>query len=343
MKKIRLAIVGCGFMSDIHKRAFDELKDKIEVIATVDVDLQKARSMAELLGASTASADYREVLGAADSALLALPHHLHHPIGIDCLHRGIHVLMEKPLALDERECLDLIRASKESGAKLMVGYIMRFHPQIRELKKIIDDGRYGECFQMSIWTEQYTYLPEGSWMRSAKKLGGGQLFSHGCHYVDLLFWMMGKPVRGAHLGTNLCTPWMEMEGTSNAIFEFEGGKLGYHFGTWGAKGTRHSYAVHAFFRDGMVECALNEGKMYLHRSTDPGNYAEKSDVEELIFACEPSSHLPKYELEYFADCVIEGVKPMPSGVEALKDQKAIWAMYGAERENRMADLREFAY
>lgn len=343
MDKIKLAIVGCGFMSDIHKLAFDDLKNKIQVVATVDADIEKAKNMANILGVPIAVKDYKEIMDIADSALLALPHHLHYPIGIDCLANGINVLMEKPLALDESECKGLIDASEEYGTKLMVAYIMRFHPQISELKKIIDEKRYGECFQLSLWTEQYTYLPEGSWMRNAKKLGGGQLFSHGCHYIDLMLWIMGKPLRGAHLGTNLCTPWMEMEGTSNVIIEFEGGRLGYHFGTWGAKGTRHSYAIHAFFEEGMVECALNEGKMYLHRSTNPGNYAEKSDVEEIIFTCEPSSHLPKYELEYFADCVLRDIKPKPSGIEALKSQKAIWELYKAEQANRMADLREFAY
>lgn len=343
MKKIRLALIGCGFISGYHKQVFGELKDKIEVVAACDVDLEKAKSIAEMLNAPYAVTDYKQILDKVDAALLALPHHLHHPIGIDCLKHGIHVLMEKPLALEESECLDLIKTAEENNVKLMVAYIMRYHPQCVELKKIIDEKRYGELYQMSIWTEQYTYAPEGSWMRSAKKLGGGQLFSHGCHYVDLLFWYMGKPIRGAHLGTNLCTPWMEMEGTSNAIFEFEGGKLAYHFGTWGAKGTRHSYAIHAFFEDGMVECCLNEGKMYLHKSTNLDVYSEKSDVEELIFECEPTSHLPKYEIEYFADCIINDVKPMTDGMSALKGQKAIWAMYKAERENRYADLREFAF
>lgn len=343
MTKMKLGIVGCGFISDIHKMAFEDLRSKIDVVATVDLDAEKAQSMAVALGASLATDDYRKIIDSVDAVLLALPHHLHHPIGMDFLSRGIHVLMEKPLALDERECIDLINASENYKAKLMVAYLMRFHPQVTKLKEILDSKQYGDCFQMSIWTEQYTYLPEGSWMREAKKLGGGQLFSHGCHYVDLLFWLIGPPIRGAHIGTRFCTPWMEMEGTSNAIFEFEGGRLGYHFGTWGAKGTRHSYAIHAFFEDGMVECALNEGKMYMHRSTDLGNYAEKSDVEELIFTCEPTSHLPKYELEYFADCVINDVVPSPSGTEALKSQQAIWALYKAEHENRMADLRIFAY
>lgn len=219
--------------------------------------------------------------------------------------------------------------------KFMVAYIMRYHPMCQELKKIIDDKRYGEIFQMSIWIEQFTNQPSDY---SAKALGGGQFFSHGCHYVDLLLWYLGNPVKAAHLGSRRCTPWIEWEGTSNAIFEFEGGKLAYHFGTWGTVGTRHSYAIHAFFEKGMVECCLNEGKMILHRTSNLTNYFEKSDIEETIFECEPTGHLPFYEMDHFADCILHDTEPLTSGESALQGLRVIWRMYGAERKDQIADL-----
>ena len=82
-------------------------------------------------------------------------------------------------------------------------------------------------------------------MHRKETLGGGQLFSHGCHYIDILLAWMGQPVSGTHLGTNFGTPWMEGEGTSNVSLKFANGALGYHFGTWGAKGTRLRYSFHA--------------------------------------------------------------------------------------------------
>ena len=71
-------------------------------------------------------------------------------------------------------------------------------------------------------------------------------------------------------------------GTSNAIFEFEGAGSPIISGH-GEQGTRHSYAINTFFEDGMVECCLNEGKMYLHKSSNLTKYFEKSDQEILIF------------------------------------------------------------
>ncbi|NLZ55344.1 MAG: Gfo/Idh/MocA family oxidoreductase [Clostridiaceae bacterium] len=335
---VKLGVVGCGFISEIHSSAFAALKDKMEVVACCDLIIERAENMAAALGGTAfVTTDYRDLYGKIDAVLLALPHDLHHPIGIDFMKQGVHVLMEKPMAITEEECLELIQVAEEEQVKFMVAYIMRYHPQIVKLKEIIDEGTYGELFQMSIWTEQYTYL-DPEWA-SVKHIGGGQFFSHGCHYVDLLLWFLGDPVKGAHMGTKLCTPWMEWEGTSNAIFEFEGNRLAYHFGTWGTVGTRHSYAIHAFFEKGMVECCLNEGKMILHKTRDLSRYFEKSDIEELIFECEPTSHLPFYELDHFADCVIHDREPLTSGATTLQGHRIIWRMYAAERRDEVADLR----
>ena len=123
------------------------------------------------------------------------------------------------------------------------------------------------------------------------------------------------------------------------MFEFEGGKLAYHFGTWGTVGTRHSYAIHAFFEKGMVECCLNEGKMYLHKTKNLSSYFEKSDMEELIFTCEPTGHLPWYELNHFADCVLNDTEPLTSGETSLQGLRVIWRMYAAEASHQVADLR----
>ena len=69
-----------------------------------------------------------EALPLGDAALVVLPHHLHTQCGIDCLNAGLHVLMEKPLANTEAECLALMDAAKKNGCVLMTAYCMRFHP-----------------------------------------------------------------------------------------------------------------------------------------------------------------------------------------------------------------------
>lgn len=335
MKKIRLAIVGCGFISNYHQDAFTKLYDKMEVVGCCDLIRERAEKTAEYLGAEYVCEDYHMLLDKADAFLLAVPHDQHYPLGMECLRNGKHVLMEKPMALNEKECLDLIHEADRNAVTFMVGYVMRYHPMMIRLKSVIDSKMYGECFSMSIWTEQYSNV-YGYYEK--EKNGGGQFFNHGCHYVDLLMWFLGNPVKGAHMGTNLGTPWMEGEGTSNCIFEFAGGKLGYHFGTWGARGMKHSYAIHAFFEKGMVECCLNDGKMYFHHQSKEMPYYETCDEQIMIFQCEPHIHQPVFELEHFADCVLQDKTPTTSGSVSMQSLRVIWRMYEAEEKNVIADL-----
>jgi predicted dehydrogenase len=327
-EKIRLAIIGCGGMADAHQRGFDKLADRLKVTGTADVILERAQKMAEALSAKKAVTDYRELLDDADAVLIVLPHHLHYEVGMKCLKAGKHVLMEKPMANSEEECLILIDTAKKENRVLMTAYPMRYHPLVVRTKELIDKKVYGDIFHMSIWTEQHTQYHPGHWALSAKTLGGGQLFSHGCHYIDLLLWFLGRPVKGIHLGTNYGTPWMEMEGTSNVAIEFESGPIGYHFGTWGAKGTRLGYSIHAHCTEGMIEAHITEGKLYAH---------SKGKVE-LLYECEHGKHTQN-EMSHFLDCIQKGAYPLTDGPGSLQGLRVIWRMYEAERKNVVADLR----
>jgi UDP-N-acetyl-2-amino-2-deoxyglucuronate dehydrogenase len=244
MGKIRLAVIGCGGMEKTHQAAFSQIEN-VEVVCTADIIKERAEAAARFYGAKYAFTDYRSAFDMADACLIVVPHHLHYAIGRDCLLAGKHVLMEKPLCNTEEQCLELIRIADGKKLTLMTAYCMRYHPLVVKIKELTDSGAYGDVFQISIWTEQYTYQQSDSWGALAATLGGGQLFSHGCHYIDLLLWYLGSPVKGTHTGTKRCTPWMDMEGTSNVTIEFENGALGYHFGTWGAKGSRLNYSIHA--------------------------------------------------------------------------------------------------
>ncbi|MCC7493372.1 MAG: Gfo/Idh/MocA family oxidoreductase [Fimbriimonadaceae bacterium] len=328
MARTRLALIGCGGMSRAHAGRFFNLADRLEVVAAVDVDLAKARAAAEVLPGAQPATDYREVLADVDAALLVLPHHLHHPVALDCLAAGKHVLVEKPLANSEAECRELIAAAQAAQRTLMVAYCMRFHPLVVRMKQLLDAQELGEVFQVSIWTEQHTQVPPDHWASSARTLGGGQLFSHGCHYIDLLLWYLGRPVRGTHLGTNYGTPWMEREGTSNVSLEFESGALGYHFGTWGAKGTRLKYSFHAHCTGGLLDARITEGAIYRIVGGE----------EQKIYDAEVGKHTEN-EMAHFLDCLETGAIPLTNGPESVQGLKVIWRLYEAEEQGVVADLR----
>ncbi|MEZ4866761.1 MAG: Gfo/Idh/MocA family oxidoreductase [Caldilineaceae bacterium] len=331
---IRLGLIGCGGMGDVHRQALQQLKGRAIFTAAVDPELPRAQATAAQLGCELAVTDHRHALDAIDAAIVATPHHLHHPVGMDLLNAGKHLLMEKPLANSEAHCLELIETAQAAKLTLMVAYCMRFHPIVVEMERLLKAKTYGDLFQLSIWTEQHTEREPGSWIHRKATLGGGQLFSHGCHYIDILLAWMGEPVAGTHMGTNFGTPWMEGEGTSNVTLKFANGALGYHFGTWGARGTRLQYSFHAHCTQGMLEGQITQGRLIVHKG------AEEDEVgtEQVLFTAEPGKQVYG-ELVHFVECLESGQRPLTDGVRSLQSLRVIWKLYAAEEQGIVADLR----
>ncbi|HYE07995.1 MAG TPA: Gfo/Idh/MocA family oxidoreductase [Planctomycetota bacterium] len=328
MPAIRLGLIGCGNIESTHEAAALALAGDVEIVATADVQEDRAVRAARRVGARHAATRHADILPHVDAVVIALPHDLHHLVGLDCLTAGKHVLMEKPLAITERDCLELVRAGRQAGRVLMTGYLMRFHPLVLALKERIDAKVDGDAFQVSIWTEQHTEPPPGHWIRSAQRLGGGQFLSHGCHYVDLLLWLLGRPESGTHVGTRLGTPWLEGEGTSNAAIAFAGGAVGYHFGTWGARGTRLRSVIHVHATEGMLEADLSRGRLALVRGADERVLLETGTVKPALA-----------QLAHFVASIRDGARPLTDGAASVQSLRVIWRLYDAERRGVVADLR----
>ncbi|MCM8822667.1 MAG: Gfo/Idh/MocA family oxidoreductase [Candidatus Omnitrophica bacterium] len=341
MDRIRIGVIGCGGMAGAHASRFEQVRDKIVVTAVVDIVKERAEALANILDSKPIVAtDYHDILKYVDAVLIVLPHHLHCEVTLECLDAGKHVLVEKPMANTPEECIKMIKKQRETGLTLMVAYCMRYHPLICEMKRLVDEKVYGDIFQMSIWTEQLTIYPEGHWARSSKLLGGGQLFSHGCHYIDLLLWFLGKPLRGCHIGTNRCTPWMEREGTSNVTIEFENGILGYHFGTWGARGSRLKYSFHAHCEGGMLEVSREKGQLILHHSASvhQSGFITSGQGEKVLMEVQDAKPTAE-EMKHFVDCIVNGKTPLTDAVSSLEGLRIIWKLYEAEEQHKLADLR----
>lgn len=330
---IRLGIIGCGGITSGH---VEQLKNTLEpgvVTALVDIDRDRALAAAECFPGSKAYTEYKDIYSEVDAVLLSLPHHLHYPIGMDFLKENKHVLMEKPLANTESQCLELIEEAEERELVLMTAYVMRYHPLSIKLKELIDNKTYGDLFSLSIWTEQYTRYDQDHWAATAERLGGGQLFSHGCHYVDLMLWFLGKPTEGIHMGTNYGTDWMEKEGTSNVVMKFESGALGYHYGTWGAVGSRLGYAYHAHCTKGMLEANIGAGTLTLITGCRDGEYRE----EVLVSDANQGKYLAA-ETMHFLDCIENRKTPQTDARSSLESLRVIWRLYDAECAGKVADL-----
>jgi predicted dehydrogenase len=337
MSKIRYGIIGCGNMGSQHEDNMLGQFDNVVLTATVDIDLEKAKGIAEAYRNAIYVTDYREIVDQVDAVLIALPHHLHYECGMFFLSHGKHVLMEKPLANTEDQCLDLIHMAQSKNVVLMTAYVQRYNPIVLKVKELIDKKVVGDCFQLSIWTEQNMRGLNHRWIYQKDLLGGGQLFSHGCHYIDLLLWFLGNPVKGFHMGSNYGTEFMEREGTGHVVIEFESGAMGYHFGTWGAVGSKLKYSMHAHCTAGMIEGDLTNGKVIIHRKYKGDRFP--GPEPELVYENSFAGKYTNEENKHFFECIRTGKKPDTDGPQSLQGLRVIWKLYNAEEINQVADLR----
>jgi predicted dehydrogenase len=186
------------------------------------------------------------------------------------------------------------------------------------LKQALDGGEYGKTINANCWIEGCLRPRPGEWFSKKEQLGGGVLFSHGCHYVDMLLWLLGRPVRVAGLGTRNGTEWMEGEGTSHALMEFESGALAHLISSWGLpfKDTPALLHVHTekacFVLAGRKLDVIDEnGRKTLYEAGATIPY-------DLVLG----------EIEHFLDCIQTGRRPLTDGHEAMKSHRVIWTIYG---------------
>lgn len=344
MDKIRLGIIGCGGMAGTHAQGILKCTNEVEITAVCDVVEERAtktaEAVAELGKMPCVTTDYRTMVDLVDAVLVILPHDLHYECGMFFADHKKHILMEKPLCNTEEECISLIEKCEQENVVLMCAYPVRFYPGILKLKEMVDSGDFGKIIQMSVWTEQLTPANWDHWTGTAR-IGGGQLFSHGCHYIDVMLWFLGNPVTGTHVGTRVGTPWLLKEGTSAVVMKFENGAVGYHGGTWGARGTRMGYDFQIQTEKGMIEYDRSHKEIRVYSDSlehIPGE--EHSDQKmKVVWTEDVTSKNTQFELLHFVDCIKTGKKPITDGWSSLQSLRVIWKLYDAELHNTMADLR----
>lgn len=152
MNKVRVGVVGVGYLGRFHAEKYLNLSD-CELVALVDIVEERARKQALKLGAE-AYVDYREIFDKVDAVSIVVPTRLHHRVAKDFLSNGIDVLVEKPIAVTFEEAMDLVETARRSGAILQVGHLERFNPAIISLKERLRNPMFIESHRISPFIER---------------------------------------------------------------------------------------------------------------------------------------------------------------------------------------------
>lgn len=318
MKPIRVGLIGCGGITRAHARGYQQLTDQLQVVATCDQNRALAEERAAQLGAERVYTDFEQMLREApiDAVDICLPHDLHAPVSIAASQAGKHVLVEKPIATTLEDADRMIRAARDADRVLMVALNQRYDPAHQRIHQMIAAGQLGELLCIRIDHHQNLKLPEGHWIRSREKLGGGVLIGSGIHRVDLFRWFGGEVERVSCFSVYR-PERMEGEVVATVSARFRSGAVGEITTLWAVRQAPWYEGVWVYG---------TEGSLYRLN----GLFWDSPDGYKQLEVPEADSFTE--ELRHFAQCIQQGRMPLTSGEEARRSLEVVLAAYrSAER------------
>jgi len=193
---VRVAVIGGGAVAErYHLPALAERANVI-IAGLAELNEDRRSRLAAHFGIPHAVSDYRALIGSIDAAIVAVPHHLHAAVALNLLEHGIHVLVEKPMALRVKDCDAMIAAAASTGAVLAIGLMRRFVPALQFTKRALASGLLGEVHHFEIREGRiYDWNAVSAFDREC----GGVLADIGAHVLDLMLWWFGDCVSWTYL------------------------------------------------------------------------------------------------------------------------------------------------
>lgn len=227
MKKLNWGLIGAGDI--VRKRVAPAINalENCELVAVSRNRAELAESFAKEFGAKKWFADWRELLkdDETQAVYIATPVFLHKAQTIAAAENGKNILCEKPMALNAKDCEEMIAACRANGVKLGIAYYRRFYPVIGRIKEIIKANEIGKISvaQMNAF-EFFDPTPEHPrfWLLEKEKSGGGPMMDFGCHRLEVLTNLFGKVSEVKSVVGNAVFE-RETEDTAIASLKFESG------------------------------------------------------------------------------------------------------------------------
>lgn len=199
-KQLRVAIIGCGRISDLHARGYEGL-DTARITVACDANKKRAEEQAHKWGAARVYTDYQQVLAdtEVDVVEILLPHHLHARVAIEALAAAKHVSLQKPMCTTLAEADEIVRAVRQARGRFRLYENFIFYPPYQKAKELIAAGEIGKlqmiCLHVVQGSEEASWevpLTSQIWRFQENKSGGGPLtFDDGFHKFSLAWDFMG--------------------------------------------------------------------------------------------------------------------------------------------------------
>ncbi|MCX6080990.1 MAG: Gfo/Idh/MocA family oxidoreductase [Chloroflexi bacterium] len=332
---MRIAVSGAGYIIDIHAKAAKAQQD-VELVAVVEKFPDKASLLAKKFRIKNQYETIEQMLatGAIDALVIGTPNFLHASQAIAALKAGVHVMVEKPMAMNVREAEAMLEASAKSGSKLMVAHCWRFDEDVLWLKA--QSQKLGKLIRTKGYGVHTNWGPAG-WFTKKELAGGGALADMGIHALDTARFLLGdpKPVSVyAKIGTHYKD--FDVDDTGVIIVEWENGATSYVESGWwqphadGPEAATQLYGTHGF------------GQLFPTLLELPNTETHKVDILKSGFKYPRKEHCPQSmynaQLAHFVDCIRENKTPAASGLEGLINMKIIEAAFLSSKTGKIVEI-----
>lgn len=345
--KVGFGIIGLGSVAKTHAYALERSENcRLEAVYSPHKD--KAEAFSKEYGCAQYT-DLEAFLSdkKVEVVLVATPSGLHEDVAVQALKAGKHVLIEKPIEINEEKARHIINEGKK--VKRLVGGIFqnRFYDVAVLIKKAIDDGRFGRIVMVEAslkWLRSQAYYDSGAWRGTWDIDGGGVLMNQGIHAIDLLLWFGGDAESVSGFTSTLSHERIEVEDNGVAALRFKNGALGVISastsiypgyrrrievcGTEGSAVLEDEALVSWVFKDNRDEDDEIRRKYALPGNTSGGS-SNASDINWV-------GH--QRQFDDFARAVMEGGKPLVDGEEALRSVTLIRDIYRSAKDGKAVEV-----
>jgi predicted dehydrogenase len=327
--KIRYAVIGLGWFAQASALPAFAHAENSELVALVSDDPTKREEIAKQYGVEhTYSYDqYEDCLKQVDAVYIALPNHLHCDYTVRAANAGVHVLCEKPMAVTEEECQQMIDACDRNQVKLMIAYRLHLEEANMQAVEVIKSGQIGEP---RIFNSVFTQQVEENNIRVKKPVGGGTLDDVGIYCINAARYLFqADPIEVfATDASKDESRFQEVAEMSSAILRFPDDRLAAFTVSFGTAKTS-IYQVVGTKGDLRVDPAYaGQGEIKHYLTIDGETETRSFESRDQLAA----------EFIYFSDCILQNQDPEPSGEEGLIDVRIIQALYDSIKSGSFVQL-----
>lgn len=258
---MKYALIGCGRISTNHIKAV--LNNGLELAAVCDIipahmeellvkhDLQNDDKIKRYT-------DYKEMIEQIQPELVSIATEsgIHAEIALFCIDHGVHVIIEKPMAMNMKDADEIIRRSEENGIKVAACHQNRFNIAVQKMRKALEEGRFGRLSHGSIhvrWNRNEGYYTQAPW-RGTWAQDGGCLMNQCIHGIDLLRWTFGDEVEEVYGQTRQqFHDYLEAEDIGMAVVKFKNGSIATIEGTTNVYPQNLEETLYVFGENGTVK------------------------------------------------------------------------------------------